>query len=235
MANERKLAIVESFIMRLGDPAKYHFTGEVIDLRAPMGSCVCGHAIQYEYMISDGKQKVAVGSECINHFAEYNVGLYNQLVKAREDFIAKRKEEEKAAKAVQEAVELAPYVNAHRKMKESLKELFPNRLPYLPYDLYSNLQYVQKVPTYKRTKSYIKWYKEANKVFSETLKALAPYAEKQREYTENRETKFNSEPATEKQIAFLKKLVKRYGENLPEEWFANLSKSKASQEISIRV
>ena len=58
--------IVQKFIRRLGDPSKYTFEGDVIDLGAPTGKCTCDHPIRYVFIIKGPNgEEAPVGSECV--------------------------------------------------------------------------------------------------------------------------------------------------------------------------
>ena len=218
-----KVAIAEAFISRLGDPTKFDYTGEVNDLGKPTGSCVCGHAIQYEYIISDGKRRASVGSECINHFKEYNPKLYEELMQAHEARIQKMEKKNKKAREAKEVKEL---VRQYNEKYERIRDLFAPypELPFLPKDLfYSFRYYVQENPKeYKRTSSYIKWYKEHLNGFDDFV------AEVEEWVSENPPP----EPllATEKQVKYLKSLIKKIGGDHPE--YSKLTRDEASNMIS---
>src|SRR5271169_5134106 len=85
------------FIDVLGDPSKWKYSGVCNDLAAPVGKCICGHAIRFEYQIEFEGHKNVVGSECINHFATINPELYKDLVAADKAMQDKIKEMKKKA------------------------------------------------------------------------------------------------------------------------------------------
>lgn len=86
---------IKQFIDTLGDVKNWEHNGVVVELPFPSGQCVCGHPIKFEYYIVNKitKQKEKLGSECINHFKDYNLELYEALIASKTNFKEKKKKE----------------------------------------------------------------------------------------------------------------------------------------------
>lgn len=224
-----KLDIVGAFIARLGDPTKFYYTGQVIELPFPTGMCVCGHQIKYEYMISDGNQTVAVGSECINHFREYNQKLYEELMKAKAGFDEKKKEDARKAREARRNAEVEKLEAEHKAIQAEIKSMFPDGYPWLPAELYWDLKENWRPKQYKRSTSYIKWYKENTPKLAKALEGLRPIYEQWKAKQEQIEEE-PVELATEKQIKYLRYLVNKTNAEKPD--WDTLSKDAASNMIS---
>lgn len=119
---------IKQFIDTLGDVKNWEHNGVVVELPFPIGKCVCGHQIKFEYHIVNKitKQKETLGSECINHFKDYNLELYESLIKSKDDFKERKKKEK-----------LQPIVEDIEKLKET-------------YDEYSKI-----ISEYKQQKGFI--------------------------------------------------------------------------------
>lgn len=162
---EKNMYHVKAFIEKLGDVSKWEFTGEIVDLKQAVGSCICGHQIRYEYLITDGTRKEAVGSECINHFKTYNERLYNVLTEAHENWKKERAKLRKQAIEAQKSKELdilkAKYTELKRTIIEKAEGYFNSntRLPYTFYKIHQAVN--SSFKEYKRTASYIKAYKDS--------------------------------------------------------------------------
>ncbi len=106
-ANANKLAIIEKFMARLGDARQWEYDGVVLDGgKGSRAECVCGHPIRWIFVIQkigNPSQTANVGSECINHFAEYNPDLYQRLLAGQVDLAERIKAEKKALREAAEA------------------------------------------------------------------------------------------------------------------------------------
>lgn len=222
------VAIVAEFIRKLGDPSKFDYTGRVVDNKYVTGQCVCGHAIRYEYIITDGTREVSVGSECINHFKQYNPDLFERLRKAHEDRLKKQKEDEKRAKELKESKEVKKLKDRYDGLKDKAREIIDRypEFPWLPYELYSSWRfYLRQYPKdYKRQSSFIRWYKERMDGLEEFVRELEAWADA------NPHRREEEPKATDRQISYLKALVKKAGH--PGFNYDDLTKSEASNHIS---
>ena len=106
-----KLAIIAKFIVRLGDPRQWEFTGEVLDGGAgSKAECICGHPIRWIFPIqrTNPADSAHVGSECINHFQEYNPDMCQAMHAAHERLLEQQKADKAAIKLAQEQAEQLP-------------------------------------------------------------------------------------------------------------------------------
>ena len=105
---------VKRFIDELGDVKDWYHNGVVNELPFACGLCVCGHQIKFEYYIVNRKtnEKRTLGSECIEHFKDYNIELYESLISSKKSF----KEKKKAEK-------LAPIVEEYESLKKEYSDL----------------------------------------------------------------------------------------------------------------
>ena len=149
--------IVAKFITRLGDPSKYEFRGEVIDLgEYGRGKCTCDHPVRYMLLIWGPNGEVApVGCECIKHFAAYNDALYNKLEGARIGLMeALAAEEREKAEAIRQAErsKLQPaYELARRRFLAVCKMHQDNISYYLPRAMWVLRANLMKKVEYKTT------------------------------------------------------------------------------------
>lgn len=160
---DKKAAFIGIFIAKLGDPTQFDHTGEVIDLVKPVGKCVCGHPIRYEYIIKNRYNgKIAkVGSECINNFQDYSPALYASLMKT----VERLKEEERKAKEL-EMNEKVQKVKAELSEKLNLairwyKAKYGNH--YAPYEIWYPMHRefsFNPNKTYKTMKPLLNWYEK---------------------------------------------------------------------------
>lgn len=168
---ERRVLFIERFIAVLGDSREWEFSGEVIESKRPDMSCVCGHAIQTAFVIvhKQGKKSPQkLGSECINHFAEYNPDLYNKLMAGLESHKAKLNEARKAAKKAADDKKASETRTKHQKLWDALCKIFKSyrdRGEKAPYDIWyavcgwkSPIKSPNNCPTYARTNSVIRWH-----------------------------------------------------------------------------
>ena len=161
--------IVQKFVTRLGDPSKWTFEGEIIDLGTPSGKCTCDHPIRYVFVIHGPDGKTApVGSECINHFQSYNPELWGKMNAARDAFWLRIREEEKARKEAQYKIDVEKNKSLWEEArKEALAQIAAYRESngfWLPATLYSlHVKLNTKVPVYKRTKTYVSFYERETK------------------------------------------------------------------------
>ena len=179
---EKKIAALENFqeivgkfVIRLGDPSKYEFRGEVIDLgEYGKGKCTCDHPVRYMFLIWGPNNEVApVGCECINHFAAYNEALYNKLEGARSGLMeALAADERKKTQARQEAerAKVQPvYELARRRFLAVCKMHQDNINRRLPYALWVLQSSLMKNPEYKTINGYIKFYTRTILTIERTL------------------------------------------------------------------
>lgn len=161
---EKSYLFVKSFIDELGDPKDWDHFGRVNDLGLPVGSCVCGHQIRYEFFIENKKthQTKTVGSECINHFKEYNPELFEKLSVSYEKWTAKRKEDAKKAKEALEnekVISLKEKFDSYVKLFNDVEEKYRYANKWLEKMDYYTIQSLKEIPpVYKRPSSYIKFY-----------------------------------------------------------------------------
>ncbi len=163
--------IVRKFIARLGDAREWQFDGEVIDLGVPSGKCTCDHPIRYVFVIRHPDGRTApVGSECINHFQAYNPELWAKMQHAHADFWARRTAAEKAAKEAQAQKDVAAAKVPWLAVREEAVKLLEGRHGWLSDDLYSLRVILNtKLPEYKRTKTYIDFYKRETKQIAQLI------------------------------------------------------------------
>ena len=117
-----------------GSPKDYIFDGEVVDLKSPQGTCVCGHAIQFVFYVRNPKtgHKVGLGSSCIcnyNVFSEETVARIEENISHRQKLAA---EELKAAKELQRQQEIKNLETEFLSLFNKIHELYNsnNALPY---------------------------------------------------------------------------------------------------------
>lgn len=106
-----RLAIIAKFIARLGDPRQWEFTGEVVDGGpGSKAECICGHPIRWIFMIqkTGGCDRAQVGSECINHFQEYNPSMCEAMKAAYVRLLEQQKEEKAAFKLAEDQAAQLP-------------------------------------------------------------------------------------------------------------------------------
>lgn len=167
--------IVRKFVQRLGDPSKFEYRGECIDLGGPVGKCTCDHPIRYVFLIHGPDGRVApVGSECINHFASYNPNLYERLTHAKDALFEKLAQEEKdRAEALRRAEldEVKPAFDAALARFRTFIADYKERTQsyFLPYDLYALQGKLNRPPEYKRTQTYTKYYKDMAEHINQVL------------------------------------------------------------------
>jgi len=164
------LGIVAKFVQRLGDPSKYEYRGECIDLGRPSGKCTCDHPIRYVFLIYNPEtgESAPVGSECINHFQSYNPELFTKL-QAAVDKLERRLADEKiaqnTAKRTAEANEARPAYEAAVARATKLIEDWRAAntwAMWLPRELWVMGESIKKgVPEYKNQVSYAKFYTRA--------------------------------------------------------------------------
>ncbi len=159
-----KLAIVEAFVQKLGDVSMFNYTGNVIDHgRGSKQQCVCGHPIRYGYEITNGKKTVEIGSECINHFSEYNPSLYESLKKAIEDRKEKEKADKKKLKEDANNAVLGPLIEEYRSLVKHIVKVYEEKYGSgwcSNYDFWRlvHRDAVNNAP-YKSFAKKVEWYK----------------------------------------------------------------------------
>lgn len=137
---------IKQFIDTLGDVKNWEHNGVVVELPFPTGKCVCGHQIKFEYYIVNKitKQKEKLGSECINHFKDYNIELYESLIKSKEEF-KERKKKEKLQPIIEDISELQKKYNMYAKIISEYKE----QKRFVCKEFYSFWTSIQNPKTYK--------------------------------------------------------------------------------------
>jgi len=156
-----KADFIHTFIEKLGDVANWNHSGVVVDSgKGSTEKCVCGHPIRYLYKIDGPEGKVAqVGSECINHFKDYNESLYNALIST----VERLKEDEKKAKEllILEEVEVIrlPYEDKVKKVFNWYRETYGNRW-CSDYGAWKFVKELSSKPKkdYTNKKSLLNWY-----------------------------------------------------------------------------
>lgn len=100
-----KLAHIAKFEAVLGDATQWEYRGECFDLKKPVGKCVCGHPIRYEFPIYHKVtgQVLTIGSVCIDStvaflMAHGNIGAAEKLAAAYEEHKKRIAELKKQAK-----------------------------------------------------------------------------------------------------------------------------------------
>lgn len=161
--------IVGKFVTRLGDPSKYEFKNEVIDLgEYGRGKCTCGHPVRYMLLIWGPNGEVApIGCECVKYFMNYNADLYNRLEGARQglmELIAADERERVEEERKQERGQIQPVFElARRKFlavcKMHEENIGRGRQYSLPYAMWQLKTELMKNKEYKSTLAYIKAYK----------------------------------------------------------------------------
>ena len=167
--------IVGKFITRLGDPSKYEFRGEVIDLgEYGKGKCTCDHPVRYMLLIWGPNGEVApVGCECIKHFAAYNDALYNKLEGARiglmEALAAEEREKVEAIRQTERSKLQPAYELARRRFLAVCKMHQDNISYYLPRAMWVLRANLMKKVEYKTTNGYLKFYTRMTLEIEKTL------------------------------------------------------------------
>lgn len=163
--------IVRKFIARLGDAREWTFDGEVIDLGIPAGKCTCDHPIRYVFVIHHPDGRTApVGSECINHFQAYNPDLWEKMSKCHADYWERRNAAEKAAKEAQAQADAAAAKIPWLAVRATADQLLADRKGWLPAELYTlRVMLNTKLPEYKRTKTYVEFYKRETKQMAQLI------------------------------------------------------------------
>ena len=174
MSIESRFSYVDSFIKELGNPKDWRYTGIVNDLGNPVGNCICGHPIRYEFIITDGKKEKAIGSTCINYFSSIDTELYASLKDAYEAWLEKKKADLKAIKEAQEAEEVAKIKGEFDSLYEDWSKVVDTAIGArvrIPYDIYFLNRDMGKAPQYKRASTIIKKYEEKIKLIKEVMKS----------------------------------------------------------------
>ena len=124
------------------EPYNYFWTGTVIDLAHPVGSCVCGHAIRYEFVLEHkltGKI-VKVGSVCVETFQVFDKattdGILNKMKEIKAELRAKKAE----AKKLIQKKEIRKLLSIRKPFLDwviALRKLYNEADTFVPHDLYS--------------------------------------------------------------------------------------------------
>lgn len=167
--------IVGKFVAALGDPSKFEFRGDVIDLGVyGAGKCTCGHPVRYMLLIWGPDGKVApCGCECVKHFQSYNETLFNKLENARLGLYEALAAEERERVEVIRQSEISDILPTFEFAKERFlmvcqlhKERIRFMIPRALWLLQANLQ---KKPVYKTTLGLLNFYKRMVITIEETL------------------------------------------------------------------
>lgn len=125
MSNEDKIIersrIADAFIARCGDPSKWEYRGELIEVKQP-DKCVCGHPIKMLFPIysPDGTDSVNIGSTCIECYAGYSPDNAARMREVLAALLEKKKAEAKAQKALLEAQEVAKKIDEYAQVYERI-------------------------------------------------------------------------------------------------------------------
>ncbi len=124
--NEKQAEFIKRFIDDLGNVKNWEHKGEVVELPTVSGTCVCGHPIKFLYYIEEKNthRKETLGSECINNFKDYNLELYESLIKSKDDF-KERKKKEKDEKLEKEIAILYAILETKVMTIKSLNMFYP--------------------------------------------------------------------------------------------------------------
>jgi len=167
--------IVGKFVQKLGDPSKYEFRDEVIDLlEYGNGKCTCGHPVRYMLLIWGPNGEVApVGVECVKHFQSYNEELYRKLENARlglYEYLAKLERERVEGIRQIEKNEVKPAFDLAKSRFLAVCKLHSERIyRMIPRAMWLLQQELLKPKTYKLTTYEIKFYKSMVIKIEETL------------------------------------------------------------------
>ncbi len=178
--------IADAFIARCGDPSKWEYRGEVIEVKMP-GKCVCGHAIKMLFPIyaPNGADRVDIGSTCIDHYAAYSPANADSMRAALAAFLEKKKEQERQAKArlleADVAAKTAEYLAEREKVLGQAEHncAAGHRISYYIYTSFSNypktVEYVSR--RYKSKRGLLGW-------LNTKLKGLRELPERAQRYDE---------------------------------------------------
>ena len=167
--------IVERFINKLGDPSKYEFRGECIDLGSPEGYCTCGHPIRYMFLIYSPENKIApVGSECIKHFQYYSPDLFSRLQFACDKLMENIRAAEKAERDAQhlaDADAIKPQYEAAVARVRAFIANYRETHRFIPRELWDlEVDLNKGVKEYKLASAYKKYYE---RIIAQVNEALA--------------------------------------------------------------
>lgn len=159
-----KAEFIKTFIDKLGNVDNWNHSGIVIDNgKGSSAKCVCGHRIRFLFILEGPEGKTAqVGSECINHFKDYNETLYNSLIST----VARIKEEEKKAKELLLLEEVKAvkdtYEEKVKKVWNWYKDLYGNRYcsNYYIWSFVNKTLAIRPNKVYKSVKVLLNWYKK---------------------------------------------------------------------------
>jgi len=171
--NSAKLWRMEAFIKALGDPSKWSYTGQVNDLTRPIGKCICGHAIRFEFVIENDGQIEKVGSECINNFMTINPTLYKSLKDADKALKEQIKEAKKLAKELELNEKIQPVKAEYDLLRTSIKKYVYNmriQRRWADYDAYKIA--TTKTKEFVRLSSYLKYLETNVSYFKSTVERL---------------------------------------------------------------
>jgi hypothetical protein len=159
---------VEALVNGLdGRPQDFIFTGEVFQAE---GACACGHAILWNFVVSDSKNKVpnkVLGSTCIENYSLYNPENAEKMKtewKAIQEQIKKAKAEKKALEQKKKVDEVASIWETKRLQVLDYYQSFRRKYQRAPYSLwcfvnrenYQNFPVKNMVSKFKRPSLCIK-------------------------------------------------------------------------------
>ena len=162
----------EPFIVALGNPAEYKYTGRWFDTGSyGSASCICGHPVRYLFEISNDKKNGMVGSTCIEHFHGINPELYADLLKAKEELEAFLAEAKRKALAASRDVEIQEIIPEYLSLREQVRTTYEThkekygKFSYVPYPLWSamfhrKLKLAEVAPPYQKKGLIVRWYKK---------------------------------------------------------------------------
>lgn len=162
VAIEKKASFIKTFIDKLGDVVNWEHKGEVIDSGVKSKEkCVCGHSIRYCFILENNGKKAQVGSECINHFKDYNISLYNSLIASIERIKNEEKEMKEMLLKKEVTVLIEEYENKFFKIAGWYKENYPGWCNEYGIWYFVSHLYRKPIKNYKRIGSVVSWYKKS--------------------------------------------------------------------------
>ena len=171
--------IVGRFLTLLGDPSKYEYRGDMIDLGTyGKGKCLCNHPVRYLFLIHGPNGEVApVGCECIKHFQSYNDKLYASLEIARTKLEETLAANQRAISTARSQAALNVAEQSFKLTKEKFFEicrLHRQHIGYkLPYAMWMFQTELCGKVEYKTANGYTKYY---TRMIDKTERLIERYA-----------------------------------------------------------
>ena len=169
-ATANRLVIVHKFIARLGDPRQWEFTGDVVDGGPKsQAECICGHHIRWIFMIQKegggAIDRSQVGSECIQHFQDYNPAMYTSMLAAHAELLKRLKADQRARAEAEELAAQTPVFErwtAVRRLARAVVTEAQNTADayyrgWMDADSYALQADVRANKTFKTVKGRTKW------------------------------------------------------------------------------